>query len=147
MKIDNSSLETVEEFRYFGTTLTNKNSIQEEIKSRLKSGKVCYHAVGNLPSSSLLSSNLKIEIYRTVMLPVVLYGCQTWSLKLREERRQRVFENRMMSGIFGPKWDEVKGEWRELYNEELTDLYSETNIVRVISIFGGRLCCSMHFCV
>ena len=78
-----------------GTALTNQNSIQEEIMSRLKSGNVCYHSVQNLLSFSLLSKNLKIKIYRTIMLPVVLYGCETWSLTLREECRLRVFENRV----------------------------------------------------
>ena len=76
----------------FGTTLTNQNSIQEEIKSKLQLGNACYHSVQNLLSSSLLSKNLKIEIYRTTILPVVLYGCETWSLALREEHRLRVFE-------------------------------------------------------
>ena len=65
----------------------------------------------NLSSSSLLSKNLKIKIYRTIILPVVLYGCETWSLTLREERRMRVFENRFLRRIFGPKRDEVTGEW------------------------------------
>jgi hypothetical protein len=77
--VDNSSIERVEEFKYLGTTLTNQNSIQEEIKSRLKLGKACYHSVQNLLSSSLLSKNLKIKIYRTIILAVVLYGCETWS--------------------------------------------------------------------
>ena len=93
MKIDNSFTERVEEFKYLGTTLTNKNSIQEEIKSRLKVGNACYYSVQNLLSSSLLSKKLKIKIYRTIILPVALYGCETWSLTVREERRLRVFEN------------------------------------------------------
>jgi len=71
MKIDNSSFESVEEFKYLATTLTNQNSIQEEVKSRLKSGNACYHSVQNLLSSSLLSKNLKIKIYRTKILPLV----------------------------------------------------------------------------
>ena len=70
-------------------------------------------------SSTLLSKNLKIKIYRTKILPVVLYGCETWSLTLREERRLRVFENMVLRRIFGPKRHEVTGEWRKLYNEEL----------------------------
>jgi len=77
----------------FGNNLNNKNSIQEEIKSILKSGNTGYRSVQNLLSSSLLSKKLKIKIYRTVILPVVLYGCETWSLTLRDERRLRVFEN------------------------------------------------------
>ena len=128
MKVDNSSIERVEEFKYLGTTLTNQNSIQKEIKSRLKLGNACYHSVQNLLSSSLLSKNLKIKIYRTVILPVVLYGCETWSLTLREEHRLRVFENRVFRRILGSKRDVVTGQWRKLHNEELNDLYCSPNI-------------------
>jgi len=119
MKTDSISFERVEEFKYLGTTLTNRNYIQEETKSRLKSGNACYHSVQNIFSSRLLSKNLKIKIYRTVVLPFLLYGCETWSLTLREDRRLRVFENRVLRRIFGPKRDEVTGEWRKLHNEEL----------------------------
>ena len=84
-----------------GTTLTNKNSIQEEIKSRLKLGNACYYSVKNLLSSSLLSKKLKIKIYRTIILLIVLYGCETWSLTLREERRLRAFENRVLRRVLG----------------------------------------------
>jgi len=101
IKSDNSFFERVEEFKYLGTTLTNQNSIQEEIKSRLKSGNACYHSVQNLLSSGLLSRNLKFKIYRSIILPFVLYGCETWSLTLREERRLRVFENRVLRRIRG----------------------------------------------
>jgi hypothetical protein len=132
VKTDNSSIKRVEEFKYLGTTLTDQNSIQEEIKSRLKLGNACYHSVQNLSSFRLLSKNLKIKIYRTIIFPVVLYGCETWSLTLREERRLRVFKNRVLSRVFGPKRDEVRGEWKKLHNEELNDLYSLPNIVRVV---------------
>ena len=80
----------------------------------------------------LLPRNLKIKIYRTIILPVVLYGCETWSLTLREKRRLRVFENMVLRRVFGPKRDEVTGEWRRLHNKELRDLYSLPNIVRVV---------------
>jgi hypothetical protein len=79
----------------------------------------------------LLSKYLKIKIYRTIILTVVLYGCETWSLILSEERRLRVFEIRVLRA-FGPKRDEVTGKWRKLHNEELNALYSLPNIVRVV---------------
>ena len=114
IKIDSSSIERVEEFRYLGTTSTNQNSIQEEIKSRLKLWNARYHSVQDLLSSSLLPKNIKIKVYRTIILPVV-YGCETWSLMLGEERRLRVFENRLLRRIIGRKRDEVTAERRKLY--------------------------------
>jgi len=96
VRINNSTFERVGEFKYLGTTLIFQNSIREEIKSRLRSGNACYHSVQNLLSSRLLPKNLKIKIYRTIILPVVLYGCETWSLTLREERKLRVFENMVL---------------------------------------------------
>jgi hypothetical protein len=124
--------ERAEQLKYLGTTLKNQNSVQEEIKSRLKSANVCCHSVQNLLSSSLLSKNIKIKIYRNIILPVVLCGCETWSLTLKEERRLRVYENKVLGRIFGPKRDEVTGEWRKLHNEKLNDLYFPPSIVRVI---------------
>jgi hypothetical protein len=98
IRVDNKSFERVEQFKYLGTTLTYRNSIQEKIKSRLKSGN----------------------------------GCEIWSLTLRKEHRLRVFANRVLRRIFGPKRDEVAGEWRRLHNEERNDLYSSPNIILVI---------------
>ena len=112
-------------------------------KSRLKSGNICHYSVQNLLSFSLLSINLKIKINSTIILPIVLFGRETWSLTLREERRLRVSENRGLRGIFGPKRDEVTGEWIKLHNEELNDLYFSHNIFRVIKsrimIWVGRI--------
>jgi len=107
--IGNRTFERVEEFKYLGTTLTNQNSIAEEIKSRLRSGSACCHSVQKLLSSRLLPKHLKVKIYRTIILPVVLYGYETWSLTLWEERKPRVFENMVLRRIFGPRRDEVMG--------------------------------------
>ena len=82
-------------------------------------------------SSRLLSKNLKIKIYKTIILSVLLYGCETWYFTLRDKRRLKVFENRILRQIFGPKQYE-NGEWRRLHNEELHSLYHSPNIVRVI---------------
>jgi len=144
MKTDNSFFERMEEFKYLGTTLTDQNSIPEEIKSRLKSGNACYHLVQNLLSSSLLSKSLKLR-YTELILLDVLYECGTWSLKLREEHRLRVFENMVLRRIFGPKRDEVTGDWGKLQNEELNDMYSSPNIVWVIKSrrmrWAGHVAC------
>jgi hypothetical protein len=99
----------VKQFKYPGTTLMNQNSIHEEIKSRLKSGNASYHSVQKLLSSSSLSKSVKINIYRTILLPVVLYGCETWLVTLREECKETVFKNRMLRRIYGPKRDEITG--------------------------------------
>jgi hypothetical protein len=73
-----------------------------------------------------------MRIFKTIILPVVLYGCETWSLTLREEHTPKVFENRVLRRIFGPKRDEMTGGWRKLHNEELHDLYSSPSIIRII---------------
>jgi hypothetical protein len=102
--------------------VTNQNLIQEEIKRRLNSGNACYHSVQNLLPFHLLSKNVKIRIYKTIILPVVLYGCETWSLIVMEEYKLRVFEDRVLRRIFGPKRSGVTGGWRKMHNEELHNL-------------------------
>jgi hypothetical protein len=86
--------------------------------------------VQNILFSSWLSKHLKIRIYRTIILTVVLYGCETWSLTLREKHRLRVFENRVLRRVFGPKRDKVRGKWRKRHNDELHDLYCSPNIAQ-----------------
>jgi hypothetical protein len=109
MKIANRYFRNVTQFKYFGTTVINKSLIQEEMKRRLNSDNACYHSAQNLLSSCLLSKNIQIRIHKTIILPVVLYGCETRSLKLREEQRLSVFENRVLKRIFGPKRDKITG--------------------------------------
>jgi hypothetical protein len=132
IKIANRSFEDLEMFKYLGTTLTDQNCMHEEIKSRLNSGNACCRSVHSLPSSRLLCRNVKVKIHKTTILPVVLCGCETWSLTLREEHRLRVFQNRVLRGIFGPKGDEVTGEWSKLHSGELHNLYSSSDIIRQI---------------
>ncbi|KAJ4439157.1 hypothetical protein ANN_15114, partial [Periplaneta americana] len=132
IKIGDLSFEEVEKFKYLGATVTNINDTREEIKLRINMGNACYYSVEKLLSSSLLSKNLKVRIYKTVILPVVLYGCETWTVTLREEHRFRVFENKVLRKIFGAKRDEVTGEWRKLHNTELHALYPSPDIIRNI---------------
>jgi hypothetical protein len=131
IKIANRSSEGVKNSNIWEKTLTDQNCMQEEIKSRLNSGNAYYHLDQSF-SSCLLSRNVKVKIYKTTILPLVLHGCETWSLMLREEHRLRVFENRVLRRIIGPKRDKVTAEWRKLHNEELHILYSSPNIIRQI---------------
>jgi hypothetical protein len=101
-------------------------------RRRLNSGNACYHSFQSFLSSRLLSKNIKIRMYKTIILPLVIYGCKTSSLTLREEHGLKVFENRMMKEIFGPRRDEVTGGCRKLHNEMLHDLYSSPSIIRIM---------------
>jgi len=125
----------VEQFKYLETSL-NQNSIQEENKSRLKSENDCYQQVQNILSSRLLYKNIKIMMYTTKHLPV-FYGCETLSLILREERRLKVFENRVLKRILESKRVEIEGKWRKLNNVELV-ISTPQNIVRVIKLTRMR---------
>jgi hypothetical protein len=130
VKIASRSFEDVAKFRYLGTTLSDRNYMHEEIKSRLNSGNACYRSVHSLLSSPLLSRNVKVKMYKIITLPVDLYRCETWSFTLKEKHRLRVFENRVLRRIFGPKRDEVTGEWRKLHSGELHNLYSSPDIIK-----------------
>jgi hypothetical protein len=134
MKADNSSFARKEKFIYLGTNVTNQNSIPEEIKSKLKLEMlaIIHCIIFCLP---LLLKKLKIKIHRTTIFPIVLYGCETWSLTLKEEHRMRNLENTVLRGIFGFMSVEVTREWRKLHNEELNDLYSSPNFLRLPTLY------------
>ena len=129
----NLSFENVEKFRYLGVTVKNTNDIREEIKRRINMGNACYYSLEKILSSRLLSKKLKVKTYKTIILPAVLYACETWSFTLREKHRLRVFENKVLRKIFGAKKDEITGEWRKLHMAELHALYSSPNIIRSIN--------------
>ena len=108
--IENLSFEKVENFQYLGVTVTNTNDIREEIKRRINMGNACNYSPEKILSSHLLSKKLKVNTYKTIILPVVLYGCETWSLTLREEHGLRLFENKVLREIFGANRDKITGE-------------------------------------
>jgi hypothetical protein len=132
INIADRSFEDVTNFKYLGTTLTDQNCMHKGIRSRLNLSSACYNLVQKHLPSCLLSGNITIKIYKTIILPVVLCRCETSSLTSREEHRLRVFENRVLRRIFGPKWDEITGEWRKLHSGELHNFYSSPDIIRHI---------------
>jgi hypothetical protein len=115
-KTANRPFEDTGKFNYLGASQTDQNCMHEEVKSRLNSRNACYHSVQSLLSSSIPSRNLKVKIYKTIILKVVLCGCETWSLVLREKHRLIASEKRVLRRIFGPRKDEVTGEWRKLHS-------------------------------
>jgi hypothetical protein len=132
MKIRNKFFEMVKQSKYLEELLTNQNSVLEEIQSSLKSGNVFYHSPRILLSCSLLSKNIRIEIYRNLILPVGLYGCETWSVTSRKEQRLRVFENSLLRKILGSRKEEITVEEGRMHTEELYNLYCSPNIIRVV---------------
>jgi hypothetical protein len=109
----------VAKLKCFGTTVTNQNYIHKAIKSRLSSENFCYHSVQNLLPSCLPYKIMKFKIWRTIILPTVLYGCETWSLTLWEEHRLKVAGNRVLRRISGSKREDVAGGWRKFYQDNI----------------------------
>jgi len=114
------------------TAVNIRTYLSGTTEGTLKSENACYHSVQNLLSSSLLSKNIQIKIHRNIILPVVLYGCETWSLTFRERHRLMMVENGLLRKIFGRKTDEVTVEWRILHSEKLYDQYCLPHNIRVI---------------
>jgi hypothetical protein len=123
----------VSQIKYLRITVA-KNLLQEEIKRKLNSDNACYHSVQNLLSYRLLLNNVKVRIHTTIILPVVLYRCKTWSLIIREKHKLRVFENGVLMRIFRLKRDGVTGGWRKLHKKELHDLNALPSIIRIIKL-------------
>jgi hypothetical protein len=132
IKVANKSLENMSQVTYLVTTITSQNLIQEEAKRRLNSGNACYHSVQYLLSSRLLWRNVKIRIYTTIIFLVALYGCETWSLTLREGHRPSSFDNRVLKSTFGLERYEVRVQWKNVHNKEIHDLYSSPGIIRMM---------------
>ncbi|KAJ4452210.1 hypothetical protein ANN_03728 [Periplaneta americana] len=136
IKIGDLSFEEVEKFKYLGATVTNQNDTREEIKRRINMGNACYYSVEKLLSSSLLSKNLKVRIYKTVILPVVLYGCEIWTLTLREEQRLRVFENKWQEcELFGNTYCRDMGRGLRRLLTYLLTLTSTVNMICVVECY------------
>jgi hypothetical protein len=112
-----------------GTTVSNTNLVHEEISSKLNSGNACYYSIQSLLFTRLLSKSVKIKIHKIIILLLVLYGCETWSLTLGEEHRLKMFENRVLKEVFGPWRDEKIGRRTVLYNEEIHNLYTWQNTI------------------
>ena len=129
--ISNITFEMMEQFKYFGTTLTNQIPFMKKLSADWNQGMLVIILCRIFVFQFAIQKH-KIKTYRTVILPVVSYGYETWSLTLREKRRISVFENRLLRRIFEPKRQEVTGEWRRVSNEKLYFLYSSPNIVQVI---------------
>jgi hypothetical protein len=134
LEVDNMIFEKVSIFKYLGGLLEDRKDmgIGAEIKQRLNSGNACFYALNKLLKSRDLSRNTKLRIYKTIILPVVLYGCETWALTRQQENRFRVFENKILRKIFGAKRDEETGEYRRLHNQELEELFDSPSIIRVM---------------
>jgi len=129
IRIRDEVIEKVNKFTYLGAYVTSKNEVTEEIKSRLVSGNACFYSVQKLLTSRLISRKLKLKIYRTAILPD---GCESWSTTLADEHKLRVFESKVLRKIYGPKRDEMTGEWRRLHNEEQQGLYDSPDVVKIM---------------
>jgi hypothetical protein len=122
----------VQKFKYLCSLLTQNNEIQEEIKARIHAGNKCYFGLNKLFKSRMLSKSLKIQLYRTLIRPVVMYGCETWTFHKIQQNTLLVFERKILRSIFGPCIERNTEEWRIRHNVEIKELYQKPNIVNDI---------------
>jgi hypothetical protein len=132
LEVEQYKFQRVREFIYLGSILTEKNDELTEIKARLQSGNKCYYRLSNLLKTRMISKNLKIQLYRTLIRPVVMYGCEVWTLRKSEQNRLLIFERKILRRIFGPCKDDTTGEWRIRKNKEFKQLYQMLDIIREI---------------
>jgi hypothetical protein len=129
IRTNNSDIERVNQFKYLGSIITNDNNISSEISHRINMGNKCYYELRNVLRSRLLKEDTKCKIYRTLIRPVVLYGCESWTLTKKEEEELNIFERKLLRKIYGPSC--VNGIWRIKYNDKLYNIYKEPSTVKM----------------
>ena len=128
LEIDQHKFKRASHFKYLGSIITQDSDLKMEVDTRILMGNRCFFGLGSMFSSKILSTKLKIQLYMTLIRPVVLYGSETWTLRKVEETRLAVFERKILRRIYGPYIDSDTGEWRVCHNDELKNLFQKPDI-------------------